>query len=257
MVRLPYARIVGQLNCSGGLFDNSKGYALIANNAEIRGGVFLCKITDGAARFHAKGEVNLQQARIVGQLSCHGGEFDNSRGTALTADGADIHGDAQLTNGFHATGEVRLLGARISDQLNCSDGTFENSKGTALNLQEARANSLWLRNLRPRTAGVIDLVETDVSLFADDPTTIDSRDISFRLDGFTYERIAPNSPRDVETRLRWLERAASGLSPSAFRSACGRVSAQRSGLRGQGRTDRQAPQASKNASSWVAIWVAT
>ena len=152
VVRLPYARIAGQLNCSGGLFDNSKGYALIANNAEIRGGVFLCKLTDGAARFHAKGEVNLQQARIVGQLSCHGGEFDNSRGAALTADGADIRGDAQLTDGFHATGEVRLLGTRISDQLNCSDGTFENSKGTALNLQEARANSLWLRNLRPHSA---------------------------------------------------------------------------------------------------------
>ena len=255
-VRLPRAGIGGQLNCSNGRFDNPDGCALVFHNATVRGGVVLSSLNSEIGRFHATGEVNLQHAQIVGQLNCSGGRFDNSRGPAFAADGADVRDNAELSNGFHATGEVRLLGARISDQLNCSDGTFENSKRTALNLQEARANSLWLRNLRPHTAGVIDLVETDVSLLADDAAALASQDVSLRLDGFVHKRIAPGSPCDATTRLHWLELQRPGYHPQPYDQLARVFSALWSGLRGQGRADRQAPQAQKNAASWVAAWVA-
>ena len=216
-VRLLGARIAGELNGSGGRFNNPCGHALNADGVQVGGSIFLTSYTSNYAdEFHARGEVRLPGARIGGQLICSGGKFENPQGVALGLDHANVNGDVRLDSGLHATGEVRLLGARISGQLNCSDGTFENPGGTALNLQGVRANSLWLRKVRLKSAGVIDLVETDVSLLADDPVAPASQEVSVRLDGFVYKRIAPGSPRDVKTRLQWLERQPEGYHPQPY-----------------------------------------
>ncbi len=131
-VQLTGARIAGQLNCSGGRFDNPHGDALVADEAEISAGVFLIKTPGTAAGFHASGVVRLPGARIVGQLNCSGGRFDNPNSVALVADAADIRGDVNLGNGLHAAGEVRLLNARIGGQLICAGGRFENPASRAL-----------------------------------------------------------------------------------------------------------------------------
>ncbi len=217
VVRLLGARITGQLICAGGRFDNPGGDALVADGAEIRGSVRL------DAGFHATGQVGLAGARISGDVSCSGGRFDNPEGIALSAEKAEIDDSVLLnknklsggTDGFHATGEVRLLSARIGDQLNCSGGWFENPRGTALSVQEARANSLWLCGPSPGTAGLIDLIEAKVSLLVDDRKALVSPEVFFRLDGFVYERIAPSSPQDVPTRLKWLGQQP-GYQPQPF-----------------------------------------
>ena len=270
-VQLTGARIAGQLNCSGGRFDNPGGIALIADGAEIGVGVFLNRGPADADGFHATGEVRFPGAQIIGQFNCSGGRFDNPEGNALAVDGANIQGGARLDAGFHATGEValrgarvrddlncsggrlenpagialsadqaeigksvllsklsgsiegfhasgavKLLGARIGGQLNCNGGQFHNCGGTALSLQEARTNSLWLCNLHPTTAGVIDLLGARVSLLVDDRRSLASPGVFFRLDGFVYERIAPDSPQDVNTRLQWLERQGPDYHPQPF-----------------------------------------
>ena len=230
-VQLPGAKIASQLICHGGRFYNKRGDALAADGVEVNVGIFLSKAPGETGRFHATGAVRLLGAKIGGQLNCVGGRFENPGGNALTADGMEIRGSAQLGAGLHATGEVSLDGARISDdlscsggqfehldgialsanraeiggQLNCSCGQFENRRGVVVSLQETRAKSLWLRDISPQAAGLIDLLGAKVSLLVDDCKMLTNPHLFFRLDGFVYERIAQTSPTDVKTRLKWLD----------------------------------------------------
>ncbi len=55
-----------------------------------------------------------------------------------------------------------------------------------------------------------------VSLLADDPRALARQNITLHLDGFVYERIAPNSPQDVSTRLQWLDRQTPNYHPQPF-----------------------------------------
>jgi hypothetical protein len=125
-VRLPGARIGGNLECDGGRFDNPGGDALSCNGAEIKGSASLRK------GFRASGTVRLLGARMEGSLSCVGGRFENPKGMALLCDGLETKGGVFLREGFHAFGEVRLLGARIGNILDCVGGRFENPGGFAL-----------------------------------------------------------------------------------------------------------------------------
>jgi hypothetical protein len=78
------------------------------------------------------GEVRLPGARITPSSPARGRRLTNEGGDALSADEAEITGDAFFSDGFSATGEVRLLGARIGGQLNCSGATLTNEGGDAL-----------------------------------------------------------------------------------------------------------------------------
>ena len=229
-VQLPGAKIASQLICHGGRFYNKRGDALAADGVEVSVGIFLSEVPGGTGRFHATGAVRLLGAKIGGQLNCIGGRFENPGSNALVADGIEIRGNAQLGDGFHATGAVSLHGAQISDdlscsggqfehfggialsanraeiggQLNCSGGQFESPQGVVLSLQETRARSLRLRDLSPRTAGLIDLIGAKVALLVDDCKILTNPRLFFRLDGFSYERIAQTSPRSAKSRLKWL-----------------------------------------------------
>jgi sRNA-binding regulator protein Hfq len=170
-VRLLNARIGGVLDCGGARFENppqkgreDSGHALTADGAVVKGGVCLNK------NFSAKGEVRLLGAQIQGDLSCHGGNFENpvqeevpESGKALSADGAVIKGSVFLNSfnaegdmevRFSAKGEVRFLGARIGGNLACIGATFQNppkigvqNSGTALNAERVAVDGhIFLRN---------------------------------------------------------------------------------------------------------------
>ena len=144
-VRLGGAKIGGQLDCTGGTFEN----ALYADGATVDGDVFLRN------RFHATGEVRLLAAKIGGQLDCSGGTFENAKGIALVADRATVDGDVFLRSGFRATGELRLVGARIVGNLDCQGGTFEKAKGKALNADSATVyGSVFLSSLPQAEGGL-------------------------------------------------------------------------------------------------------
>lgn len=63
-VRLMGAVITGQLDCSGGTFENENGYALNADGVRVWGDLIL------EEKFCAKGEVRFLGADIAGQLNC-------------------------------------------------------------------------------------------------------------------------------------------------------------------------------------------
>ena len=204
------ARIDGDLNCSGGTFDNVGGDALAADSAMIGGSI---RLDSG---FLSNGLVGLLGAKISGQLNCSGGRFNNPKSRSLGADGAHIQGNVNLADGFHATGEVRFLTAQIDGQMNCTGGRFQNQMGTALTIQECTLNSLWLRDLDLGSRGDIVLAGSRVNLLSDDPELSSREDVNLLLNGFLYEHFAPDAPQDVKSRLRWLRRQSPGYHPQTF-----------------------------------------
>ena len=134
-VRLPGARIVGQLRCDGATLGNDPGPALIANGLQVGQAMHLGGSGSTATQVH--GEVLLTGARIVGQLECNGARLDNDSGPALSADSLQVGQDVHLGGGFTATGTgesgaVRLVGAHIVGQLECDGATLSNDSGPAL-----------------------------------------------------------------------------------------------------------------------------
>jgi len=203
------AQVLGSLVCTNAKFGIAKGDALHANHADIRGDAIL------GPGFHAKGEVHLLGTRVGGNLICDGGRFENAEGNAISAFDAHIQGSTFLQRGFHATGTVELLGAQIDGMLSCSDGHFENPGNVAMSLRNLRAYELRLAGPNLRIAGEISLFGARVSVLADAPKAIPDS-ATLRLDGFAYERISPYSPRDVATRLEWLEHQSEPYQPQPF-----------------------------------------
>jgi hypothetical protein len=156
-VRLVGAKISGELNCGGGTFENrtekGEGSALSADGAEIGGSAFLRQ------GFRAAREVRLLGAKISGDLSCRGGTFENrtedGQGSALTADGATIHGGLFLDNGFRSEGQVRLTHAKagiLQDDQDCWPGAgclvidgFQYERIAGGSPTDAKTRIEWLR----------------------------------------------------------------------------------------------------------------
>jgi hypothetical protein len=139
-VRLPSAKIGGDLICKGATLTNRGGCALFAEGAEIDGGVFL---DEG---FSAIGGVRLPGAKIGHYLDCAGATLANEADYALFAGLSEINGSVFLREGFSATGEVRLSGAKIRGDLDCKGATLVKEGGYALFAVSAEINgSVFLR----------------------------------------------------------------------------------------------------------------
>ncbi|MGH3822582.1 MAG: hypothetical protein ACRDRA_07045, partial [Pseudonocardiaceae bacterium] len=134
-VRLPGARIVGQLNLNGAELANQAGPALIADGLHVGGGLVLAEGFTATGHYE-RGTVRLPGAQISGQLNLDGAELVNPAGPALIGDHLDVNGGVFL-DGFTATGHgedgvVRLPDAHISGQLNLDRAELTNSAGPAL-----------------------------------------------------------------------------------------------------------------------------
>jgi hypothetical protein len=144
-VRLTWARIGGQLDCSGATFANPSGTALWAGALQVTGSVYLRVGSTGdpltAEGVGEKGAVRLVGARIGGQLDCSGATITNPSGPALHCEHLKVDGNVRLSTDFVANGggdgAVRLAWAHVGGELNCSGATITNPSGPAL-----RAGSL-------------------------------------------------------------------------------------------------------------------
>lgn len=150
-VNLVGAKVGGQMTFDGAEFvniieDNPEwGKTLNCDGIEVAMGVYL---QNG---FKAKGEVRFPGAKIGGQFSCIGAEFEHRTGEqqwgmALVCDGMEVNGSVFLRDGFKSRGEVRLQGANISGFLDCRGGEFHNPNwsGNALG-EESGPNKLPVR----------------------------------------------------------------------------------------------------------------
>lgn len=181
-VQLFGAEIGRSIDCDGGKIQNpanaaipGSGVALNAEIVKVGGPVTL-------NNFLPQGEVRLFNAKIVGDLDCSGGKFNNpanesvpGSGVALDATGLNIHGSLLLGQQFSAAGSVKLVNARITGSLRCSGAAFE-----TLELMDVSAGSLMDDKASWPTAGKL------------------------LLDGFVYGRIS-GIPIETRERLEWLK----------------------------------------------------
>lgn len=224
-VRLYGAHITGQLNLS---FASAKGTAqliscrfdaaieamharfeflvlngshvpgLIAQGAQVAGGVFLSRVV-------ATAEVRLANASVGGQLVADGAQFTEQGGMAFNAQGAQITGGVFL-NDVRIKGEVSLAGATIDGMLDATGASFENQKGNAFFAQSMRVTGAFFwRNVTCET-GDIDLVGAHVANLTDDLESWPGQE-RIVLDGFTYDRIS-GAQTNAAARINWLKKGA-------------------------------------------------
>jgi hypothetical protein len=148
--------------------------------------------------FTARGAVRLIDARLA-YLDLSGATLTNPGGHALLALRLVVSHNVFCRYGFTAEGGIRLVGARIGDRLSFIGASMTNPDGLALDLERASADTLILRPRQPPEGG-IDLTNTQVRAFSDDPATWSA---TMLLWGFTYE-ILESDEADVRARLRWL-----------------------------------------------------
>ncbi len=150
--------------------------------------------------------MRLLGAEIGGNLECGGGVFEVGEGNALNADGATVKGGVFLSDGFKATGEVRLLNAEIGGILACGGGVFEDEKGIVLNAERLTMSGIFLWS-PGKISGAVDLMHAQVGTLSDDknawPLGANSK-ARWYLDGFTYDALGPDSPKDSGFRSDWL-----------------------------------------------------
>ena len=125
-------------------------------------------------------------ASVGSNLDCHQGRFENANGYALFADSVAVKGAVFLSKDFYAKGGIFLQDAQIED------GLYLDS---AMLAPDSPTNEVDLRFARALT-----LADSEITDRSNWP-----QPGKLRLDGFTYEKLSPNSPTDSEYRLRWLQ----------------------------------------------------
>jgi len=262
------AEIGGNLDCSGGQFENAGLDALDCTIASIGGSVLLGQLLTAdkfGPSFSAEGKVSLNYTRIGLLLQCLGGSFRNPGAVAVDASSIEVGGSVLLSKWgipetwskspdvsreqlstrlrsrthFFSEGELKFEGARIGTNMDCRGGHFRNvsqhqdltgNAGNALNLIDARIESTLCRGALSRDRGQsdpgpalfdgsIDLQSAHVSGFIDCdfvdnrerfPSTVVAENGNqyhsvMTIDGFTYDRLAGDSPTDAASRIAWLE----------------------------------------------------
>lgn len=153
-VSLLRASIGGQLDCTGGIFQNGGMNALSAQNIKVVDNVFL--------HGEFNGMVNLVNAEIGGQLNCKEGSFQNEDGIALNAQGIKMADNVFLDDRFEAVGAVWLAGADIRGQLACAGGIFQNECGDALNAQDIKVTGIVFLCNGFKAKGAVSLLGAEV-----------------------------------------------------------------------------------------------
>ncbi len=182
-VRLLGAKISGNWECDGGVFDSS----IDADRVQVGGVVSM------GADFRGYGEVCLLGAKIVGDWQCAGGLFHKE----LSADGAEIGGNIFLTSNFKAIGDVNLTSVRVGGDLNLRTGQFTN-----LILQRLEVKNICFFDNIGKISGSIDLAAARVRILADDEKFCPATAI---LDGFVYGAFGGNAPTTAKHRIAWLD----------------------------------------------------
>lgn len=178
--------------------DNSQlDQGLFAQGARIKGSLFLSTLT-------ATGTVDVNAARIGGQLACAGATLDGKDGMALNAQGVTV-GQGFFLRNLSATGTVDVNGAQIGGQLDCTGARLDGKGGWALNAQRLRVTqSLIFRSLGGAVIGRINLIAAHVGDLVDDRAVWPTTANDLILDGFTYDRLAGTAPTTLAARKDWL-----------------------------------------------------
>jgi hypothetical protein len=144
------ATITGRLDCRGGSFQATDGYALMVQDTQVGGAVLFSR------GFRAEGRVSVSGSTIGGNLVCTQSHFHNPNGGALLARGVTVKGAVLLQN-QQSQGQVNFAGATIASIFDGSDSQFTHPapQEDALNLENATiSGDVRLRHQFTATGGV-------------------------------------------------------------------------------------------------------
>ena len=203
IINLLGAEIGGQLSCNSktrqARITNPEGHAILAQGAEIKGGVFL----DGA---RINGMADFNSAKIGGQFSADStSEYQTllnaPDGHAINAQGAEIKGGVFLRSA-HIDGTAFFATAKISGQFSAQGASFMNAAGVALHLQSAVIkDGTILTKFRHPPIGRVDLAEASLGR-----VVIDEKSYPLgllHLDGTRYSHLDNRSP-NAQAGEGWL-----------------------------------------------------
>jgi hypothetical protein len=143
-IRLPGARIIGQLNFNGAELENKEGPAFIGDGLHVDGGLVLAEGFTASA-YYERGAVRLPGTHISGQLNLAGATLVNPAGPAVIGDHLEVDGgvffDGFTATGYGEDGVVRLPDAHITGQLNLDRAELINSAGAAFIGDHLRVDS--------------------------------------------------------------------------------------------------------------------
>ncbi len=203
--------------------------ALHLSGIEVKQGVDLC------CKLEAVGAVELDQAVIGGSLNFSGGHFTNPDNVAISFDRATIGGnvviapfelgdavgtpdlEAAYRAKFRSDGLVSLVVAHVGGLFWVNDSTFggKASDQHGLDARGANVGVLGMHQLKLEHGAIVNLSGVSARALADDEQSWPAPG-KLWLDGFDYNAIASDSPRDATSRLKWL-RLQPGFYPQPYR----------------------------------------
>lgn len=190
VVVLADAQVGGNFDCSGGLFENEDGDALVARGIKVGMDAVL------GAQFTARGRVDFARARIDGKLDFTGARLKNE-GDAVRCDSVRV-GHAAAFDDALVTGCVRMCDARIGSEISFVGAVL---KGVpAVKLKGTQVRGVLRLRFAEKPAGWLDLRRVRAGSLADSQGDW-SR--GSRLDEFVYGALLGNS-MPLHQRLRWL-----------------------------------------------------
>lgn len=237
---LESARIGGGANFGGGHFhygdDGAWNSLPLRNTAlhlwgvEVKQDVTLC------CGMESVGSVELDQAAIGGNLGLVGGHFVNPDNVAIVADRATIGGgvligpfelggtvqtpdlQAAYRAKFRSDGLVSLVATHVGGILWVDHAIFAGKTSEQHGLVATAANVgdvLVMHQLNLEHGAILNLSGASARGLADDEQSWPAPG-RLSLDGFDYHTIGTDSPRDVRSRLRWLD-LQPGFFPQPYR----------------------------------------
>jgi cytoskeletal protein CcmA (bactofilin family) len=190
-VVLSDAYVGGNLDCTGGLFENEDGDALVARGIRVGMDATLC------AAFTARGRVDFAGARIDGKLDFTGARLKHE-GDAVRCDSVRV-GHAVTFEGAFVTGCVRMCDARIGSEISFV-GSILKGGATALKLKGTQVRGALRLRFAEQPVGMMDLRRVKVGSLADQEGDWSDKT---RLDEFVYGALLDES-MPLPKRLDWL-----------------------------------------------------
>lgn len=222
-VTLTGSKIGRAVFCRGSRFiAGQTGEAFVADAVDVQGSVQLGFPigSNGPPEAITRylGLVRLPRAKIGDNLDCDRAFFalamksspaireSDGPPETVVADGIEVRGAVRF-RGACLCGAVGLPNAKIGGDLDFSGAKFCGPSGLVAEHASVGGRFLW-RNIRLNRQTELDLLDTRVSILADD---CQSWPIKGKLiiDGLTYDRIGFGSPTDSTSRLDWLSRMGS------------------------------------------------
>lgn len=193
-VVLSDAHVGGNLNCTGGRFENEEREALVARGIKVDRNVLLRQ------SFTATGRVDLAGAWIDGKVDFREGWFFDRNVEAVRCDRVKV-GHAVKFDGATVSGGVRMCDARIGTEVTFDDAALAGEM--ALKLKGTQIRGTLRLNFAEPPEGSVDLRQVTTGSFDDREGDLPPGEDT-KLDDFVYGALHDTS-LEMSKRLKWLK----------------------------------------------------